>query len=76
MSKLEEGNFYDGETLTVSSQEELRDLRATCRQFSRGGRGNACFEVAFPVSVEIPDASVTVYEDRSALKTGLRAWNQ
>ena len=66
----------EGETLTVSTQEELKDLRSACRQNARGGRGNACFEIVFPISVEFPDATVVTYEDRAALKTGLRAWKQ
>ena len=74
----------DGEVITVSSREELHDLRKECRRSmyeNRGprwhrGRGHACFKVVFPLSLTFPDGNVVEYEDKDALKTGVRTWKQ
>ena len=69
----------EGHIISVTSQQELRALRRTCHRARRGPRGNRhrgnfCFSLVFPVTLEFPDASTTEVENRMALKMAIRTW--
>lgn len=69
----------EGNVISVASQEELRELRQTCRRSRRGPKGNRrggnfCFKLVFPVSLDLPDAGTVEVADRMALKQEIRAW--
>ncbi len=71
----------DGEVITVSSREELAELRQECRRSFYGnrgrhghGKGDRCFNLVFPLTVVFPDGTTATADDRQALKTELRTW--
>ncbi len=72
----------EGEVITVSSREELHELRIQCRRdFFRKHhhkghrfRGMFCFSLNFPLSIALPDGSTVELVDRIELKETLRTW--
>jgi len=68
----------EGNLITVTSQEELREIVKACKD-SFGRRGHArqaCVKINYPVTIQYPDESTESFEDRRALKTALRAWKE
>jgi hypothetical protein len=73
-----------GETIAVSTSDELKALRESCGKGYFAGRhfrGHArnctpCITINFPVSVLFPDGSTQQAADRSALQTIARTWHQ
>lgn len=68
----------DGEVLSVNSKEELKQLKEDeCPgRPGRGGcKGEACFELVYPISVDF-DGTVAAFDDRAAMKTAIRAYFQ
>ena len=71
----------DGETVSVASAEELKELRIACARDFFDGRGKPChrrgfkcFKLVFPVTIEFPDESQFSAASKQALKTVLREW--
>lgn len=68
----------EGETISIADRAELFTLKRECkRDMRRTRRGKAkCFKPTFPLTVDFPDGTSAEYEDRSAMKAGLRAWKE
>ena len=74
----------DGEVISVADQEELHELKKECRKSYYGknhhrdhkGRGDYCFEVVFPLTIEYPDGTTAEAIDADALKELVRAWKE
>jgi hypothetical protein len=74
----------EGEVITVSTQEELMELRQACRRSfydhmgPRGhrGHGHFCFRLSFPLTVEFPDGSTTEVEGPRDLHATLHEWKR
>ena len=78
----------DGTVSSVASETEFKALLATCppqgrgkghgkgRGHKPGDRGQNCFTLAFPVSVQLPDSTVVAATDRDALHTILHTWKK
>jgi hypothetical protein len=71
----------EGEATTISSREELFELKKTCRKDFYGGRGkhdhgrgDRCFTLVFPITLDLPDGGTITATDSKDLKTQLRAW--
>ncbi len=68
----------DDSLTVINSKEELKDLKAECRGDkeypNRDDYREKCFEFVFPVSIIFPDGTITSYDDKTALKEGLRTW--
>jgi len=74
----------DGEVLTVSSQEELMELRQACRRsfYDRmgpnrhRGHGHFCFRIVFPLTLEFPDGTIAEVENPRDLHATLHEWKR
>lgn len=68
----------EGELISITSSEELRELRQTCRRnfIKNNKKKDRCFKLVFPISLNYPDGTTTEYPDRRAMKQDLRAWKQ
>lgn len=73
----------DGTVITVGSREELAELRKECRKdfYSHRGhpchkRGDLCFKLGFPLTVEFPDGTKVEAASSQVLKEIVRAWNK
>ena len=78
----------DGTVTSVASETEFKTLLATCppqgrgkghgrgRGHKPGDRGQNCFTLVFPVSVQLPDSTVATAADRDALHTILHTWKK
>lgn len=66
----------DGEVISVATEEELRELRQECRRnFKKHhGKGDRCFKLVFPITINYPDGTSGTYDDRMALKSAVRTW--
>jgi len=66
--------------ISVTTQEELKELRATCRKGygpKKGKRGNkecSCFEIVFPLTISFPDGTTAEVNDRAEFKSTVREW--
>ena len=64
---------FDNETVTVNSEEELRELKQECWRDESEER--QCFELVFPVTFIMPDAStITVDTDDDAGWQPVKDW--
>lgn len=74
----------DGDLLSVESKEELKALKKECikdfirdhREHHRLGKFRACFDLVFPISVELPSGIIVTVEDYKQLKNVLREWRR
>lgn len=68
----------DGTLITVTSDEELQAVVQECRSSYKGRSSSreACVSINYPISIQYPDETTESFEDRSALKTALRAWKE
>ncbi len=70
----------DGSIVTVSSKEEMAELRKECPDRKTNGprghitRGLACFDLVFPLTLTLPDRSEVAVASSSELKAALKAW--
>lgn len=70
----------DGEMIAIDTRSELRRLQRRCTikrirdRIRDRHRGDRCFKLVFPVNVAFPDGSTESFEDRQALRMGLREW--
>lgn len=73
-----------GETIVVETEEALRQLRAECGGASfgnrgwqgHGERGLSCFELVFPVTVQLPDGTTATAADGAALRQLVFNWRK
>lgn len=73
-----------GETIVVETEEALRQLRAECGGASfgnrpwqgHGQRGLSCFELVFPVTVQMPDGTTATAADGAALRQLVFNWRK
>ena len=64
---------FDDETVTVNSEEELRELKQEC--WTNESEERQCFELVFPVTFIMPDAStITVDTDDDAGWQPVKDW--
>ncbi|NOT37394.1 MAG: hypothetical protein HOP11_08460 [Saprospiraceae bacterium] len=72
----------DGTTVTVTSKEELISLRKECPgRPGRGpgghiGRGLACFELVYPVTLILPDNSEVTIAKKEDFRAAIKAWRE
>jgi hypothetical protein len=75
----------DGTISSVANEDEFKKLLSTCppqrgkgrgRGHRPGDRGQSCFKLNFPVSVKLPDGTVSAATDREALHKILHTWKQ
>ncbi len=67
----------DSSTLTITSEEDLAALRATCGEGKGGrGKGKRCFKPVFPFTINFPDGTATEVADRAAAKAAKKAWKE
>ncbi len=70
----------NGETISIDNRQELFQLKRQChRAFDRhhrGHRGDKCFKLVFPVTIDFPYDTSEEVTDRKALKMALRAWKE
>ncbi len=77
-------DFIDdgGVIISVTTQEELKELRAACRKGhgpKKGKRGNkecSCFEIVFPLTISFSDGTTAEVNDRKEFKTTVRTWKE
>lgn len=65
----------DGDVISVTSREEMRQVLKHCRM-NNGGQGKKCFKLVFPVSINYPDGKSEEYATKMELKQALRQWKQ
>jgi len=70
----------EGEVIQVTSEEELKALKAECPKegkCKRGkrGKGHQCFDLGFPISVTI-DGETLSFDDRESLKEAIKAYKE
>lgn len=73
-----------GETIVVESKEALMELRADCPCDHPGGRpghhgkrfGFSCFELVFPVTLNLPDSTTQEFQSKEELKAFLIEWRK
>ena len=73
----------DGELITVSNIEELRDLRRACIAAGFGpnhnghlGKDRHCFKPVFPFTLEFPDGTLVTVTTPQELKQAIRTWKE
>lgn len=74
----------EDEVITVADKEELRELKRECRRnfFGSHGprghrnRGQFCFDINYPLTLQFPDGTTAEAADRRALKSLAREWKQ
>lgn len=68
----------DSTTMTLTSEEDLDALKETCKgsRGDRGGRGESCFEINYPVSITINGGEAIAINERSEIRDALRAWKE
>lgn len=70
----------DGEVIQVNAKEELKSLKSECPKEGKckdgkKGKGHACFELVFPISIII-DAETLEFEDRASLKEAIKEYKE
>jgi hypothetical protein len=65
----------EGETVTVASEIELRQLRRDCKRANHG-HGKACFRLVYPVSVVFPDGTIQSFNRPKDMAKALREWKR
>ncbi|MEM9918724.1 MAG: hypothetical protein AAF990_11545 [Bacteroidota bacterium] len=65
----------NGNTATISSQEELDRLKASCRD-DRPVSDQKCFSIVFPVQVQIPGANAVTVDNAIALRRLFARWEK
>ena len=70
-----------GEVITVSTQEELMDLRRACVVATFGpnhhghlGKDRPCFKPVFPLTLSFPDSTLVTVNTPLELEQAIRAW--
>ncbi len=70
-----------GETISITDRDALKELKKACRKDFYGrrghhghGKGDRCFKLVFPLSIVFPDRTTAEVADRKALKMTLREW--
>lgn len=78
----------ESELITVESEEELIELIAECPKGAghtyggdgqcdgHHGKGDFCFDLVFPVSIEMPNGEILTAETRQDLKEIKREWKE
>lgn len=74
----------EGEIIDIATQEELRAVYQECRRSGNGNRGNrghkgkgySCFSIVYPVTVDFPDGTSEMFEDRTTLKSAVKAYKE
>lgn len=73
----------DGTVITVDTKEALIELKKACRKDFYGGKGrhchdkgDQCFKLVFPITVEFPDGTIVTAASKSTLKEIIRAWHK
>ncbi|MEQ1744915.1 MAG: hypothetical protein ABMA02_05795 [Saprospiraceae bacterium] len=73
----------DGDVITVEDEAALLALRAECGGTfgSHGPRGHgqhglSCFEIVFPITIELPDGTTQQADSRQAIHQIMRTWKQ
>jgi hypothetical protein len=61
---------FGGEVMTINNMEELQDARGLCQEDRSRGK---CFELVFPITVVMPDASEIILNSREDRRQ-IRAW--
>ena len=72
----------DGSTITITSEEDLEEVRMGCYARDRHPRrpdnndmeDNDCYNLVFPVAIDFPDGTSVEYADREELAAALAEW--
>ncbi len=59
----------EGETMTINNEEEMMALKTDCYEADE-----ACFDLVFPISFTMPDASIISGDDEEILWNAIKAW--
>lgn len=71
----------DGQSIEVTTEEQLKELKASCRP--KGGKGHKgkghyggrkCFEFVFPISITFADGSTVAVNSIEEKRDTIRAW--
>ena len=70
----------DGEVIQVNAKEELKSLKSECPKEGKckdgkKGKGHACFELVFPISIIINEETLE-FEDRASLKEAIKEYKE
>jgi len=72
-----------GEVVTISTPEELMDLRRSCIAATFGpnhhghlGKDRPCFKPVFPLTLQFPDSTQVTVSTPRELKEAVRTWRQ
>ena len=73
-----EVTLEDGNSQTVDSQDDLLALREACSEGkeNEGSRTGKCFQLVFPVNLELPGGEVIAVTDRAALRSMIKDWKE
>ena len=65
----------DSTIVTLTSQDELDELRASCGEGrGRGGRRGKCFKPIFPITLNFADGTSATVNDKEEAKAAKEAW--
>lgn len=70
----------DGQLIEVHNDDQLRALRSSCggatfdhyESVGHSNRRLSCFELVFPITIQLPDGTTATADDRAALQTLIR----
>jgi len=65
--------FKGEKTKTISNEKEMIDLKKYCDD-KDGKDDEACFEMVYPLSYEMPDGVLITGENEDELNTAIKAW--
>lgn len=66
----------DGEIISISSRDELKQLKRDCIGNHDMRPGRACFRLIMPLSIEFPNGEIFEFESRKALRHAIRTWKE
>lgn len=64
----------DGEIVTVESREDLMGLKKDCVRDNKRRLLKRCFDLVYPVVIELPNGDELEIEDQAAMKKFLHRW--
>lgn len=75
----------DGDTVTVESKEQAKEMRKNCKSWKKAHRAcgkfarfidNDCFSVELPISLILPNGETVQIEEKSDVRKLLKRWKK